>query len=542
MTGRLRLGALLLGTPVLSSIAAAAPLLSAHLATRDTLLVLEADAQAPRLRRLSQPGGGIWRNDAVEAPPAEIELGGERRSLQWQLDAAASRIDDRQVEFVYRSQAPRLTWRWRWRAPLAQGPIEHSAQLENEGPRELWLSLQPSLSFAWRIPAAAGLQRFWVEKGADTPGPVGTHLEPLGPGARWEGRSSTYARPVAGREREMIPFVLVQQIGGTQAGWYVGIEFSGRTHLTLRRAGGTLSGEAGLDPDPGPYRTRVPVSGTFATPTVFLGAAHGGPDITANALRRWVRDTLNRRSTLADPLYPLLVSNSWGAGTAVDEALARRMIEGAAGLGLEMFHLDAGWFRDVGDWEADPRKFPHGLASLAAFAHQRGLRFGLWMDWTQAGTSTRPGARSVHDAATRDWLIADPPPGWQHTEPFKGITFDLGVPAARAWAQGELERLIGALHLDMLEHDGYLVAQGSVRSGHPAAPPDAGSVRVFEDSGFLWVEGSNATDVSDHATRAYYAIHDALRAQHPQLLLEVCNDGGRMVDFGSAAHGDYFSL
>jgi alpha-galactosidase len=25
-------------------------------------------------------------------------------------------------------------------------------------------------------------------------------------------------------------------------------------------------------------------------------------------------------------------------------------------------------------------------------------------------------------------------------------------------------------------------------------------------------------------------------------LLEICNDGGRMIDFGSAAHGDYFSI
>jgi len=93
----------------------------------------------------------------------------------------------------------------------------------------------------------------------------------------------------------------------------------------------------------------------------------------------------------------------------------------------------------------------------------------------------------------------------------------------------------------MLEHDGYLVAQGSTRSNHPAAPPDAGSLRVFPDSGYLWVEGSNSTDVSDFATRAYYRIYEQLRARHPGLLLELCNDGGRMMDFGSAAHGDYFS-
>jgi alpha-galactosidase len=42
--------------------------------------------------------------------------------------------------------------------------------------------------------------------------------------------------------------------------------------------------------------------------------------------------------------------------------------------------------------------------------------------------------------------------------------------------------------------------------------------------------------------RAYYDIYSNLRKNHPGLLLEVCNDGGRMVDFGSAAHADYFSI
>ncbi|HJU08540.1 MAG TPA: alpha-galactosidase, partial [Rhodanobacteraceae bacterium] len=49
-------------------------------------------------------------------------------------------------------------------------------------------------------------------------------------------------------------------------------------------------------------------------------------------------------------------------------------------------------------------------------------------------------------------------------------------------------------------------------------------------------------DVSLHATRAYYAIQTRLKQRHPGLLREICNDGGRMVDFGSAAHGDYFSI
>ena len=31
-------------------------------------------------------------------------------------------------------------------------------------------------------------------------------------------------------------------------------------------------------------------------------------------------------------------------------------------------------------------------------------------------------------------------------------------------------------------------------------------------------------------------------SEHPGLIFEICNDGGRMVDFGTAAHGDYFSI
>jgi alpha-galactosidase len=102
--------------------------------------------------------------------------------------------------------------------------------------------------------------------------------------------------------------------------------------------------------------------------------------------------------------------------------------------------------------------------------------------------------------------------------------------------------LVRDYHLDMLEHDGYVVAQGCDRSDHPHAPADMSSIHRYRDEDFLWVDSSNSTDVSYHASLAYYDIQSKLKAMHPGLLLEICNDGGRMVDFGSAAHGDYFSI
>jgi Melibiase/Glycosyl hydrolase family 36 C-terminal domain len=513
-----------------------------ELVTADTRIVIEAGETAPRLSSLAPRDAAPWQNRMPVVLPEHVEVHAVAQPLVWRLDPAASRFRPNEIELVYESESPRLRLIWRWCARAAFGPVEHTLLVQNLGGEEVWLPLQPTLRFEWVIAARRALERFWVEKGADIPSAQGTHLDALRDGDAWQGTSSSYARPIAGEPREMIPYVLVEEPGESRRGWYLGIEFSGRTRITLKREGNVLRGEAGLNPLPGPYRTRLRPGESFATPTIFLGASTGGPDGAGNVLRRWVRAVLGNPRTLGDPRYPLMVSNSWGSGMAVNEALAQRMIEDAARLGLEMFHLDAGWFRAVGDWRPDQQKFPHGIARVADFAHARGLKFGLWVDWAQAGTSTQPGALNVGDPAVRDWLIADPPAGWKNTEPFKGITIDLGVPAAHAWAQGELERLVSEYHLDMLEHDGYLVAQGSTRADHPAAPPLSGSERVYEDSGFVWVDASNSTDVSDHATRAYYEIYEQLRARHPQLLLEICNDGGRMVDFGSAAHGDYFSI
>jgi alpha-galactosidase len=138
-------------------------------------------------------------------------------------------------------------------------------------------------------------------------------------------------------------------------------------------------------------------------------------------------------------------------------------------------------------------------------------------------------------------MVTDLPKDWQ-PEPFKGQTVDIGVPEAKQWAQHEVERIVNDYHLDMLEHDGYLVAHGCDRTDHPHAAPDPLNKCIYKSWGAYWVDSSNSTDVSYHAVRAYYDIYSKLRKEHPGLLFEICADGGRMVDFGTAAHGDYFSI
>ena len=514
----------------------------AHLASGDTSITLEAGSASPSITSLSQSGCPIWNGQPAEELIHTVAVGSHAEDISWKLNADLTQISPETIRFVYEASKPHLRLFWEWRARASSGPIEHFIRIENLGPEEIWLPLQDSLRFAWQIPANVQLRHLWIEKGAGAPSAEGTHWNPVVDAYAWTGESSTYAHPAEGKQREMIPYTLVEETGEKGCGWYVGIEFSGRTRITIHRTDGLIAGSAGLNPEPDPFRTRIKPGESFETPTVFIGAFQGGADDAGNHLRRWVRQVLNHRETIHSPTYPMVVNNSWGSGMQINEAEARNMIRDSAEMGFEMFHLDAGWFRGVGDWHPDPKKFPNGLAPIADYAHSLGLKFGLWVDWAQASLDDNLGSLYINDPKVHDWLIADPPHGWKQGDEFKGITIDLGIPAAHQWAADETKRIVSDYHVDMLEHDGYVVAQGCSRSDHPHAPPDPGNTRIYEDSGFLWADSSNATDVSYHATRAYYDVQSQLRKQYPNLLLEICNDGGRMVDFGSAAHGDYFSI
>ncbi len=519
--------------------AAGSAQMTATLQTAQTIINLQADLQAPRMVSLASAQNKTWANDTPEALIAFVEQGDHKLPLQWRFNRQQSHTHPRKALFVYENASPHLRLSWAWEARADFGPIEHTITIENLSDKELWLPLQDSFRYHFHTGPAEPLQQGYIDKGAGKPSTVGTHRVPVTVGYHWHGSSSTYAKNED--EREIIPFFMVERENGTHDGWYAGLEFSGRTRLTTRRDAQFVSGEAGLNPDPGQFRTRLVPEGTFTTPTVFVGGFSGGPDALGNVLRPWVRQVLNNPVTWSAPAYPPLVNNSWGSGMQIDEALAHRMLKDSSELGLEMFAIDAGWFRGVGDWYPNPAKFPHGFGPIVEEAHQRGLKFGIWVDWAQAGVDDGPEALNAHDPKVKDWLIADVPEGWTNQD-FVGRTTDIGFPPAKEHARQQVERLITSYHLDMLEHDGYLVARNCARTDHPHAAANPPQMSMIEGSGIALPDASNATDVSYHSVQAYYDIYSQMRREHPGLIFEICNDGGRMVDFGSASHGDYFSI
>ncbi|WP_235892380.1 glycoside hydrolase family 27 protein [Mycolicibacterium hodleri] len=79
--------------------------------------------------------------------------------------------------------------------------------------------------------------------------------------------------------------------------------------------------------------------------------------------------------------------NSWNSGIPLTEKSVEGTIDamvssGMRDAGYRYVNLDAGWAaptRDANDnLRADPERFPHGIAALARYAHDRGMSLGIY--------------------------------------------------------------------------------------------------------------------------------------------------------------------
>ena len=229
---------------------------AAELANSDVALCFEIDAGGPRVASMIA-GNTRFENTVSEALPASLEVNGTDVPLEWKLVPEAGSISKDRVMFIYESSKPRLRLAWVWESRAESGALEHFIKVENLSEQEAWLPMIDSLRLRIRYGSKAALDHVYVEKGANTPSDVGTHVVPFTDGYRWTGTSSTYALPIPGEPREIIPAEFVFKHEGAQDGWYAGIEFSGRTRIELERGKNVVSTVLGLNPEPGPFRTRL---------------------------------------------------------------------------------------------------------------------------------------------------------------------------------------------------------------------------------------------------------------------------------------------
>ncbi|HPD31312.1 MAG TPA: alpha-galactosidase [Phycisphaerae bacterium] len=479
--------------------------------TEDTLLRIRTTDNRVFIDHLSSGQGTSWISAPSELRLIDNDIADNTpRAIAWQLDGVESQSDEQgiQVRISLRGRDSTLRVRSTWKARAGPGPIEHTLAVTNNGKSPMLIPWAPSLALTLHPVRLTELTHWWVEKGAGKPGPKGIHVEKILDGFAYQGVSTPYSKA----ETEPIPWQCIHD-PSVPHGLYTGIESSGCvSQMAILTAGESpsLQLSLGIDQTGDPFLAVLQPGETYVFPTAFIGCYEGDVDKGCNRLHRWVERWLLPQTN--EPRCPLLTCNTWGSGTGIDEQLAIKMIDECADLGIEMFHVDAGWYKQIGWWHEDPAKFPNGLKPIADQAHQKGLKFGLWVAWTQGGhTAKDRQALSVFEPAMREWFRFDLAEDWRSSR-WRGEPVCLASREAQEWCRAELRRIIREYDLDMLEHDQKMVVWDCARDAHGHT--------------------ASSGDISHRATLGYYGVYDSLRDEFPNVLFENCVSGGRMVDFG----------
>jgi alpha-galactosidase len=278
-------------------------------------------------------------------------------------------------------------------------------------------------------------------------------------------------------------------------GLFAGWEFDGRANASARHFGPAsyLSLSAQI------LRLNHPLdqNDEFAVPWAFLGLYQGDWDEAAWRTQRFVEAALAQPVPDAEN-FPYVVWDSWRYKTDINEELLRANARLAAQLGIELFVIDLGWARQIGDWREDPQKFPSGLRALSDYVHSLGMKFGLHF----------PLAEAMEDAP----VLAEHP-DWTSSESYAyydAKSLCLGHQPVRDWITQEAVRMIDEYNVDWIVQDGENMVKQCSKSSHTHDPLDSN----YANS----VEGINA-------------VVGAIQNQRPNVLWENCEDGGNMMTF-----------
>jgi len=243
------------------------------------------------------------------------------------------------------------------------------------------------------------------------------------------------------------------------------------------------------------------------TPLIALRFWQGDDVVHAqNQWRRWMCTHNLPRTAAGEVPGPMsaFCSGSYFPGLKVSEASEKQFIdvlvrEGAA---PDYWWMDAGWYPcnawpDVGTWEPDPERFPHGIKAVSDYAHRFGMQTILWFE-----------PERVTDGS---WIAVNHPEWVLQGNPWLvgGQLLNLGNPEARAWLTDHVDALITEHGIDLYRQD-------------------------FNMDPLLHWFGNDAPNrlgmTENLHIQGYLAFWDELRRRHPGMLIDSCASGGRRND------------
>jgi alpha-galactosidase len=244
----------------------------------------------------------------------------------------------------------------------------------------------------------------------------------------------------------------------------------------------------------------------FTTPGCIAGYTRRGFGAASRRLHDLIRQRiLPHGNRLHKVLY-----NSWEATTFnVDEQSQARLAEIAAGMGIELFVMDDGWFHGrnddragLGDWWPDEKKFPLGLGPLVRRVNELGMDFGLWVEPEMVNPD------SDLYRAHPDWILHFPnrTPGLGRNQ----CILNFARQDVQEYILARLDQLLSENNIAFIKWD---MNRNVSEPGWQEAPGDPREVWV------RYVQG-------------LYLVWGELHRRYPHVIWQSCSGGGGRADLG----------
>ena len=445
------------------------------LATADTRLVIGIGPDSrPYIYELSSLAGWNWTANPSSLPLlGRVDVGGIQKTPDWTFrKAVVDKSDGIKLTLAFVSSDPPLELTSIWHAHKGPGPVHQSLFIKNDAAQTVTIYNQESLGIRVVGPDS-GASVCYINDDGSFPDRIGVYHEKLSDGYQ-------KILPIS-EDQDFIPFTLVDANG--EQGVYIGWEWSvGRIVIAADGKPGGASLKAGNGDT---FKTDLDAGETFEVPPGFIGAYKGDLDDAGNSLRKYLFNHSMPAILKTDSGYPKVEWNAFAAtgkgqgSWKSTETKYYPLIDEIAPMGFEDVVLDIGWWE--GDTThrphpivSDPVNWPSGMLAARDYAHDRGMRFGLYWNCNPSMTS---------------------PAGMEHR--IEDATY-----------------LYDKFHIDFYRSDstdGNVLQTGGHGPGMRA--------HYAEDEGY-W------------QTKGYYEVLDSLQATIPNFSYENCSSGGHIKDYG----------
>lgn len=248
---------------------------------------------------------------------------------------------------------------------------------------------------------------------------------------------------------------------------------------------------------------------SFVSPETVMVYSDEGMNKMSQTFHNMYRKRLCR-GVYREKIRPILI-NSWEAFCFdVDEEKCLSLAKKAADLGIELFVLDDGWFKNrvcdknaLGDWVEDENKFPNGIEHLVKEINKMGMQVGIWFEPEMV--SPNSDLYRKHS----DWIIRS-----QNYEPILSrcqYVLDLSNPEVCDYVIESLSKVLGKTNVTYVKWD---------------------MNRHITDLGSYYLEKDRQRELSHRYMLGLYHILDELNKRFPNVLFEGCSSGGGRFDAG----------